>query len=171
MKKIIACLLLMGTLVCLFGCGGSKKEEETTTPSVVDGYFTYELLEDGTYAVKATDTSDFPDEVTIPSSFDGIAVTAIADSGFSQRANLRKITVPESISRLPYAAFYMCPDLEVVDLPKTITGIGQGALGMCEKKITIYFDGTTEQWEKISKAGNWDSETKYYVSCSDGTVE
>lgn len=174
MKKLIACLVIISTFICLFGCNSSDKndkKEEATRESVVDGYFTYIKQDDGTYSVTATDKNNFPEEVKIPTTYNGVAVTAIEDSAFSGCVGLRKITVPDSIVRLPYGAFYMCPDLEDVNLPSTISGIGQGAFGVCEKEIHIYFDGTTKQWGNISKAGNWASETKYYVHCSDGIAK
>ena len=172
MKKLIACLLAIATLTCLVACGPAKKDDKNNKENrEVDGYFTYILQEDGTYSITATNPNDFPEEVTVPSSFNGIPVTALADSAFSSCANLRKITIPDSITRLPYAAFYMCPDLEVINLPRTITGIGKGALSMCEKEITIHFDGTVKEWEGILKASNWDTETEYYVSCSDGFAD
>ena len=167
MKKLIVCLLAISALLCLASCDTSKKEP----PSVVDGYFTFIQLEDGTYCVTATDVNDFPEEVTIPASYDGIPVTAIADNAFSACPTLRKITVPDTISRLPSGAFYRCPNLEAIVLPKTITGIGKGAIGLCEQEITIYFDGTVEEWQNILKAGNWDVETKCYVSCTDGRAD
>ncbi len=166
-RSYLSIILLLCLTLCFVGCGGGEKEESN---EVVDGYFTYVLLSDGTYAVKATDKTDFPSTVTIPESFDGIAVTQIADNGFGGCVGLREITVPKTVKRIPNAAFYRCPDLEEIHLPSGLTGIGNGAFGVCEQALTIYFDGTKKEWESISKAGNWESETEYDVICTDGTI-
>jgi len=35
----------------------------------------------------------------------------------------------------------------------------------------IIFKGTTEQWNAISKGGNWNSSTgRYAIYCTDGTL-
>lgn len=166
MKKLLACLLIIGTLICICSC-----EPEDNRPRVVDGYFTYVLQEDGTYSITATDVNDFPEEVTIPETYQGVEVTAIEDEAFARCPSLRKITVPASIVRIPYGAFYMCPELEEVELLGTLKHIGNGAFGLCEQELNIHFPGTQKQWEGISKAGNWAVETDYYVYCKDGILQ
>lgn len=164
--NFVAWLLLAATLLCLSGCGSSKDER----PETVDGYYTYILQEDGTYTIKATDPNNFPEEITIPQSYNGITVSGIAENGFSRCKNLKKVTIPQSFTRIETGAFYMCPDLVEVNLPKNLKGIGKGAFGLCKQEITFRYDNTKEEWERIPKASNWASDVECYIICTDGTI-
>lgn len=161
MRRIIA--LLLGTLfiLTLVSCGGEKEEPVT----VVDGYLTYTLLDDGTYSVGVTNREQTPERIDIPSEFNGAKVTAITESGFSGCTNLKVVTVPDTITRVADGAFYLCPVLETVYLPKTITSIGGGAFGIVgianygagpvNNSLTVYYDNTVEAWDKMFLPGNW----------------
>lgn len=164
--NFIAWLLLLVTLVCISGCSSPKDER----PEIVDGYYTYILQEDGTYTIKATDPNNFPEEITIPKSYNGVAISGIADHGFSKCKGLKKVTIPETFTKIETGAFYMCPDLVEVILPKSIQSFGKGSFGLCEQELTFRYDGTKAEWENIRKANNWASEVRCYAVCSDGSV-
>lgn len=168
MKKLLVLLLFLCCLTLLVSCGGASNEPEAE--GVVDGYLTYILREDGTYSVKATDVTQLPESVTIPAVFNGIPVTALEPNAFARSNCLRKITLPDSITRLPEGALYQCTVLTEVNLPKTLTYVGKGAMGLCWERVTVYYDGTMAAWKDIMKAGNWASETDYSVICTDGSI-
>ena len=169
MRKATITLLILCCLSLMVSCGGTSKKNEPE--EIVDGYLTYILREDGTYAVKATDVTQLPESVTIPSTFNGIPVTALTTYAFANSNCLKKITIPDSITTLPMGALYQCTVLTEVNLPSTLTGIGKGAVGLCWEHVTIYYDGTQSQWRrKLSKASNWAVETDHTIICTDGIV-
>ena len=72
---------------------------------------------------------------------------------------------------VPYA-FYGCTTLTGVSLPDTVTNIGEGAFCDCKKLNSIYFDGTVEAWEAISKGADWNHNIPAdTIICSDGFVD
>ena len=90
--------------------------------------------------------------VTIPAYVNGVPVTAIADDAFSDFA-----------------------DLEVINLPKTITYIGENAFvkKRAHEQITINYSGTKSEWNAIEDDfnGNWDKYvgTGSHIYFSDGS--
>ena len=70
------------------------------------------------------------------------------------------------------SAFRNFTTLESVIIPDTVTSIGQGAFQGCSSLAGIEFNGTTTQWNNITKYYGWNYNvpaTK--VICSDGEVE
>ncbi len=85
-------------------------------------------------------------EVYIPSPSNGDR-TAIGVYAFSDCKNLCKVTFDEVVS------------------------IGEGAFRNCVNLTTIIYEGTTAQWNAISKGADWNLNVPAtHVQCSDGTV-
>lgn len=66
-------------------------------------------------------------------------------------------------------------DMSNIYLPKTINYLGSGSLARCYNLVNIYYEGTKEEWSKItfynggSTYLSWDSYSgNYTVNCSDG---
>ena len=49
-------------------------------------------------------------------------ITAINDFAYA-RSNLTSLTIPDTVTRIGYAAFYHCDDLENVEIPESVTEI------------------------------------------------
>lgn len=100
-------------------------------------------------------------EVTIPA-----AVTYLGEYAFSGCTGLSAVTIPDKITSIGMGTFSGCTGLKSVTLPEGLTSIGVYALGGCTKLETIYFEGTTEQWEAIQKGLDWDTDTgAYQIIC------
>lgn len=101
-------------------------------------YLEFYPLPDGTFGVMAGKTR-FLDKVTIPSTYNGIAVTQILPEGFKNMVNLETIIIPNSITVIGDNAFYGCTNLTNASLPSSITSIGQYAFYDCSSltEITI----------------------------------
>ena len=138
-------------------------------------YFSFTLLNDGTYSIKANpeNKSSLPSTIQIPKSYDNKAVTVIADSAFSNCStitnvcipdgiikisnsafyecnNLVNITIPDSVTTIDSNSFYNCDSLVNIVIPKNITSIGLFAFAGCNSLITTNYCGDIESWCKIS---------------------
>lgn len=81
-----------------------------------------------------------------------------------------KIVLDRVITTINEYAF-PCLPLTSITIPNSVTSIGRGAFGECFDLISITYDGTIEEWNKVSKGENWnDSVPATYVQCTDGQV-
>lgn len=134
--RLAAVLLSLLTAAAVTACGS-----ETTGPDDTDGDKTsaveivYRLSRDGaSYAVTGTtaEDNDTVTELSVPASCEGLPVTEIADEAFSGYANLRSVSLPDSITRIGERTFYNCPRLAEIELPADLTEIGAYAFYGCE---------------------------------------
>ena len=98
----------------------------------------YYPLPDGTYAISAG-TTKYLEEIVIPDTYKGKAVTVILDSAFSGASNLKSITIPDSVTSIGDDAFKGCTSLESVTIPDSVTSIGDSAFYGCTslESVTI----------------------------------
>lgn len=89
--------------------------------------------------------------VTIPNS-----VTVIAYGAFNACTGLTEIVIPDSVTAIYGSAFSSCINLRSITLPAGLTVIAKLALSTCYKLETIYFKGTSLQWEAVTKEAYWD---------------
>ena len=91
--------------------------------SVTDGDLVYTMLEDGTYSVKAAKTFTTTNLV-IPSTYNGITVSKIADKGFENKACIATVSLPNTLTEIGKYAFSGCTGLTTVDIPASVKCIG-----------------------------------------------
>ncbi|MCD8308383.1 MAG: leucine-rich repeat domain-containing protein, partial [Clostridia bacterium] len=126
--------------------------------------------------------------VTIPDS-----VTSIGDYAFSGCTLLTSVTIPNSVTSVGYSAFQSCTSLTSISIPNRITTIGtyafrgctsltcvtignsvtsidSDAFRGCTSLSSVYYNGTAEEWSKITISSNntsLTSATRYYYSASE----
>lgn len=63
-------------------------------------------------------------------------------------------------------AFHNCSELQIMEIPSSVTSIGDGALYNLKK---LYYGGTKEEWDniKIGETANLASVEIYYYSASE----
>lgn len=110
-------------------------------------------------ALVGTDTLNIPSDE---------GLTAIGETAFyfaelpcveTDRGKVRSITIPEGIERIELRAFWGCWHGELY-LPSTLTYIGDEVFLETDGPANIYYNGTTNDWEKITiGAGNPEFDT------------
>ncbi len=121
MKKIarflLLSLLLATALPCFSACSETRGLE-------------FVLLDDGTYGVRAKSTYH-RQELVIPASYEGVAVTAILANGFAGSEAIETVSLPSSLRTVGAGAFLDCAALTEITLPSGLTAIGAGAFMGC----------------------------------------
>ena len=87
--------------------------------------------------------------VTIPNS-----VTEIKSEAFKFCDSLKHVIIPDSITEIKDSAFYSCDDLSCLFLPKSVKLIDPKAFENCDKLTDIYYEGSEEEWNKITFYSN-----------------
>ncbi|MDD4315630.1 MAG: leucine-rich repeat protein [Clostridia bacterium] len=78
----------------------------TPNDSTDESYFTFIENTDGRYyTIRAKERWNMPDTVVIPNTHNGKAVTKIDNNGFAQCAQIKHITVPETVDEIGVNAF------------------------------------------------------------------
>lgn len=75
-------------------------------------------------------------DVTIPSRYKGKPVTAINNAAFPNSA-VTSVTIPDSITSIPDAAFANCSQLTNISIPNSVTYIGYSAFSSCTSLKSI----------------------------------
>ena len=99
--------------------------------------------------------------VTIPES-----VTNIGGCAFFNCIALTSVTIPEGVKSIENYAFSYCLKLASVTIPNSVTTIDTGAFSDCRKLTDVYFQGTEEQWNKISIGDNNDPINNATIHCT-----
>ncbi len=105
---------------------------------------------------------ELPTSITVPDTYDGYPVTALADcafeyashfetieipdtvqtigvGAFSYATGLKSVTIPEGVTEIKGATFSYCESLETLNLPDSVTIIGASALYRCIALEEIHF--------------------------------
>ena len=87
-----------------------------------------------------------------------------------------QIVLPEEYNNENYHiyrfAFYKCHDFTSITVSESVISIGDYAYGYCNAITDIYFNGTYNEWNAISKPTNWCFAVgKFILNCSDGCYQ
>jgi len=84
-------------------------------------------------------------------------VFGIREHAFHGCTSLTSVTIPSGLASINEWTFSNCVRLAKVTIPKSVTSIGKNAFYYCESIADVYYDGTEEDWAKISiSSGNED---------------
>ena len=72
-------------------------------------------------------------------------------ASFFDHDDLEELFIPESITKIEKSGLAYCDNLKKVHMPVTVEYLGDGIFYGLRQTIEIYYDGTAEQFIKISK--------------------
>ncbi|MEG1529283.1 MAG: InlB B-repeat-containing protein, partial [Clostridia bacterium] len=101
--------------------------------------FTFTDSTNTAYSIKKKADATLPNEIALPSSYNGKPVIGIGQSAFSGCTGLISITIPNSVTSIGYRAFNGCTGLTSVTIPNSVTSIEGGAFYMCSGLRSITF--------------------------------
>ena len=105
--------------------------------------------------VTAINNAAFPNSavtsVTIPDS-----ITSIPDAAFVNCSQLTNISIPNSVTYIGFSAFDGCASLKSITLPSSLRTIGNSAFAGCPSSMTVTYPGSKTQWDDITKGRNSD---------------
>ena len=104
-------------------------------------YLVFETLADGSLQVSADSGKEMPEEIVIPSEYEGKPVTAIEESGFAlnRAEGLKRIVIPEGVTSIGENAFYNLTTLESAVLPDSLMEMGMYAFAGCTALQDVEF--------------------------------
>ena len=98
-------------------------------------------------------------------------MTAIGGHAFAKNTNLQIATINKGIKTLGPGAFANCINLQVVTLPLSLEKIEYNCFFNCSSLSRINYEGTKQDWSKISRGSNWLSKAgTTTVICKDGAI-
>lgn len=127
---------------------GNPAVEDAAKDAANEQLFDFEFILNNT-AVVVISYKGTAADVTIPSRYKGKPVTAINNAAFPNSA-VTSVTIPDSITSIPDAAFYNCGNLETIHIPVSVTFIGSYAFDDCPNLMTVTYSGSKTQWDKIN---------------------
>lgn len=111
-------------------------------------------------------------KLVIPSEYNGLKVTAIGreafrscsklievyigkeiktgTDAFAYSDNIKKVTFEEGMTKIPFGIMRRCGGLTEINIPNSVTTIGESAFYNCTNLTTVNFRGTEAQWNAIS---------------------
>ena len=100
-------------------------------------------------------------------------VTAIDNGAFYDMTTLKTIRIPDNVTTIGVSCFQDCSGLTTVYLGKGITTINQGAFYQCSALSRIYYNGSANDWDKISIDLNAyiDTATIYFLTETGGVID
>ena len=126
--------------------GGNTPGGDTPGGNVPGGnagneYLVFETLADGSLQVSADSGKEMPEEIVIPSEYEGKPVTAVKAQGFAlnRAEGLERIVIPEGVTSIGENAFYNLNTLESAVLPDSLIEMGMYAFAGCTALQDIEF--------------------------------
>ena len=109
--------------------------------------------------------------VEIPSTINGIKVTAIGEYAFIDCTALASVKIPSSVTSIGDYAFYNCQALTSIEIPSSVTSIGNYAFTHCDSLNTVYVCNSSIDRSKFKISNNGDvPENIFYFDETTGTI-
>ena len=108
------------------------------------------------------------DKLVIAATYQGKPVTAIGKEAL-KGGTFTEAVIPAGVTSIGEAAFEDCKALERIEIPETVTTLGNILFQGCPK-VVIYYGGTVDQLEKLLKSNEyWNMDDKIPIKFQDGS--
>ena len=101
-------------------------------------------------------------EVVIPAYVGAKAVTSIAVEAFSQKTGITSVVIPETVTAIGVNAFRFCYAMTEARLYCRIDYLDNSVFSGCYELKDLYFSGTEEEWDRITKWVPENTEIHFY---------
>ena len=92
--------------------------------------------------------------------------------GIAIQYNVEEITILPGTGQIAGYALSGATSVTTIRIPSSVKKIDWGAFQGCTGLVSIYYEGTMEEWGYVSKSWYWDTDTgNYTVYCSDGNIQ
>lgn len=115
----------------------------------------FDLNDEGTGYVALAYYTTSSSELNIPKTYAGLPVVEIADNAFFNHAELKKVTIPDSVVSIGSGAFKGCSGITEITVPDSVETIGSSA-----------FEGCTSLTKAVLPIGLKTIKTKTFKGCS-----
>ena len=106
------------------------------------GNYEYQVRKNGTVEITDYTEEEGVTEITIPSEIDGKKVVRINSSTFENCDNLTSINIPSSVTSIGERAFQGCDNLTSINIPNLAGSIGYGTFSECKSLTNITILGS-----------------------------
>ena len=141
-------------------------------PGIETFEFVFEANGDGTYAV-AGYKGNVGQSITVPSTYNGSAVTGIVANAFRNCTGVTSVTIPDSVTSIGEGAFSGCSSLESITLPFVGAEAGKTSSDTYQYPFgyifgTSSYTGGTEVRQYYLGSSTWwnTTSTAYYIPSS-----
>ena len=102
----------------------------------------------------------------------GDGVTSMGEQVCFYLQSLEKVVIGNGITSIEEESFFGCASLKSVTIGKNVTYIATGAFMGCRALTDINYNGTKDEWQKITKVASWYTSTtgNFTVHCTDGDL-
>ena len=97
--------------------------------------------------------------INITSSVNSIGFGAFADCN-----SLSTINIPNNLTDLQFFTFSRCTSLKSIIIPNSVTKIGWGVFSGCKFLKKIIYQGTSQQWQQITKHEKWREGSNFTIA-------
>ena len=99
------------------------------------------------------------------------SITHIGDYAFFHCYSLTNVILSNNTTEIGNSAFYLCSKLKSITIPKSVTVIGSNAFRSCSSLEEVYYQGTEEDWLKISVGSNNNCLTNAKINYENSTPQ
>lgn len=128
-----------------------------------EGDFTYGMASSNAVTITRYNGNS-TGKVVIPSRLGGYPVISISTPAFSG-GKFAELVISEGVQVINTWAFGYCENLKTVTIPRSVSKISGLAFIGCTSLTTVYYNGTLNQWNAISKETDWDRDSRYTLVC------